>query len=95
MSESNHLRYSALSKKEKAIVKRTTECISLKIKIRRHELGISQEKLSEMLDLSVGTIKGIEQNLRSPSLVTLIRIAKALKMSLSLISDEKAKIAKR
>ncbi len=89
-NKTNHLRYSNLSKQEKNYVTKETKAISNKIKEKRNQLGVSQEQLSEILDLSVGTIKSIEQNIRSPSLVTLIRITRALKMSIFL-SDNKNK----
>lgn len=44
------------------------------IQIYRQKAGMSQEKLAEALDVSVNTIKYIEQGRRLPSLPMLIRI---------------------
>lgn len=38
-----------------------------KIQARRKELGFTQESLAEALDMSPGTIKTIEQGIRTPA----------------------------
>lgn len=59
--------------------------ISMQIQKRRIDLGYTQEELAEILDVSVGTIKTIEQGTRNPSLPMLIRISDALDLKIQLI----------
>lgn len=54
--------------------------ISSKLKAKRLELGITQEYLAELMDVSTETIRFIEQDRRIPSLPMLIRICKVLKL---------------
>lgn len=56
--------------------------MSEKLQAKRHELGLTQEKMAELLDVSPETIRFIEQNRRIPSLPMLIRIAKILKLEI-------------
>ena len=49
-----------------------------KIRIKRRELGYTQEKLAEICDISTGFLGHIENGTRSPSLETLYSIACAL-----------------
>lgn len=46
-------------------------------------MGLTQEGVAEVLDISVNTIKYIEQGRRLSSLVMIIKIAIALKLRLS------------
>lgn len=48
--------------------------------LRKHRLdkGLSQEALAEKADLDSTYISGIERGVRNPSLLSIIRIAKAL-----------------
>ena len=50
--------------------------------IRKHrtEKGLSQEALADKADLDSTYISGIERGVRNPSLLSIIRIAKALGM---------------
>ncbi|QDK43644.1 transcriptional regulator [Bacteriovorax stolpii] len=48
--------------------------MSFKIKVLRVERGLSQEALAEMANVSISTIKFIEQNQRSPSLPMLFKL---------------------
>lgn len=52
-----------------------------KIRVRRHELGLTQEELAEAADFHVNYIGGIERAERNPSLESIIILAKALKQS--------------
>lgn len=51
------------------------------IRIRREALGLSQEALAEKADLDPTYISGIERGVRNPSLLSIVRIAKALGMN--------------
>ncbi|WP_395753942.1 helix-turn-helix domain-containing protein [Prosthecobacter sp.] len=48
--------------------------------IRKHrtEKGLSQEALADKADLDSTYISGIERGVRNPSLLSIVRIAKAL-----------------
>jgi len=52
--------------------------IASAIQNHRQKSGMSQEKLAEVLDVNVNTIKYIEQGRRLPSLPMLIRICKKI-----------------
>ena len=58
--------------------------LSLSIQNRRKKMGFTQESLAEELDVSVNTIKYIEQGRRLPSLIMILRIAQVLKLRLAL-----------
>ncbi len=52
------------------------------IKKLRHELGISQDRLSKMADVTYNTIIKIESGgSQNPTIDTLLKIAKALNVS--------------
>ncbi len=72
--------FSRVPAKELKYVKAEAAQISAKLQKRRHELGLTQEKLAELLDVTPETISFIEQNRRIPSLPMLIRLAKVLKL---------------
>lgn len=59
---------------EKAYVKRRVEAVARRIREMRIQRKLSQEQLAEMTSVSVGTIKCIELNQRSPSLAVLFKI---------------------
>ncbi len=61
--------------------------IGLKIKLLRNKLGISQEKLAELSELSKNSIGAIERGTSSPAIDTLERIAKALGIELKELVD--------
>ncbi len=50
--------------------------------IRKHrtEKGLSQEALADKADLDSTYISGIERGVRNPSLLSIVRLAKALGM---------------
>lgn len=52
-----------------------------KIKIRRYELGLTQEQLAEKADFDVNFIGGIERAIRNLPLTSIIKLAKALKVN--------------
>lgn len=58
-----------------------------KIKTLRNDAGLSQEKLGELTDLDRTYISDIERGKRNPSLKSLEKLAKALKISISDITD--------
>lgn len=61
-----------------------------RVRIRRKACGFSQEKLAELADVSLNTIRRIESKHKSTGLLTYFLIAGALKMPLSelLAADE-------
>ena len=54
-----------------------------KIKQKRQELGLSQEKLGELSKLHRTYISLLERGLKSPTILTTNKIAKALNMNIS------------
>ena len=58
------------------------------MKLRRKQLGISQEKLGELSGLHRTYIGGIEQFLRNPSIESIEKIANALKIDVALLTSE-------
>ena len=54
-----------------------------KIKQKRQELGLSQEKLGELSKLHRTYISLLERGLKSPTILTANKIAKALNMNIS------------
>jgi transcriptional regulator with XRE-family HTH domain len=48
------------------------------VRVRRKELGLSQEKLAEKADLSTVFISRVERGIESPTVDNLLRIARAL-----------------
>ena len=63
--------------------------IARKIKKYRHELGISQDKLSKLADITFHTIAKIESgSTPNPGIETVMKIAKALDVSLDDLTKE-------
>ena len=56
--------------------------IGKRVKIKRKELGITQEKLSELIDVCPSYISEIERGYSIPSLSTVCKIATILQCSL-------------
>lgn len=56
--------------------------IGQKIKLRRQEMGMSQEELAEACDISYSYIGHIERASRNLSLTTAIKLSQVLNMSL-------------
>lgn len=63
-------------------VKSEVARLAKELQARRKERGFTQESLAEKLDVSVGTIKTIEQGLRMPSIPMLIMIARILRLKI-------------
>lgn len=61
--------------------------ISLKIKFEREKRGISQEKLALEAGISRNALWKIESNKVSPTVQTLEKIAQALDMDFSALTD--------
>jgi transcriptional regulator with XRE-family HTH domain len=55
----------------------------LAVRRAREAKGLTQEKLAERADLDSTYISGIERGVRNASLLSLIRLAKGLRISLS------------
>lgn len=58
-----------------------------KIKALRNEAGLSQEKMGELTGLDRTYISDIERGVRNPSLKSLQKLATALKVSISDLTD--------
>lgn len=58
------------------------------MRLRRKELKLSQEKLGELSGLHRTYIGGIEQFLRNPSLASMKKIADALHIDVSLLTNK-------
>lgn len=56
--------------------------IGKRIKIKRKEIGITQEKLSEILDVSPSYVSEIERGTSISSLSTITKISQTLDLSL-------------
>lgn len=62
---------------------KTLERFGDRVRMLRNEAGLSQEKLAELAELHRTYLSGVERGERNPSLVSIARIAKSLKISLS------------
>ena len=52
-----------------------------KIRLLRRQRGLSQEKLAEMIKMDFTSVNELENGKRNPSLKTIHKIARALKVS--------------
>jgi transcriptional regulator with XRE-family HTH domain len=52
-----------------------------KVRMRRHELRLTQEELAEQAGFHVNFVGGIERANRNPSLTSLIKLAEALRLN--------------
>ena len=59
-----------------------------KILTARTELGMTQKQLAEATDLSLRTILAYEKGEKSPRASTMLKLAKALKVSVKFLSDD-------
>jgi transcriptional regulator with XRE-family HTH domain len=57
---------------------RALDLFGQNVRKNRTEKGLSQEALAEKADLDPTYISGIERGVRNPSLLSIVRIAKAL-----------------
>jgi transcriptional regulator with XRE-family HTH domain len=74
---------------EEITVKQMLEQISDRIRTQRKLLGVTQEQLAEYADLSTTHIARIELGNKTPSVRTLLQIAKALNINpADLVSEE-------
>lgn len=77
---------------QQADIKKTLSILAEQIRTRRRHLGLTQEALAELTELSTNYIARIELGLKIPSLGTTIRIAKALDMEVSdILADDNSK----
>ena len=58
-----------------------------RVRLRREELGLSQEEFAFQSGIHRTYVSGIERGVRNPSLTMVERIAKALKMNFSDLLD--------
>jgi transcriptional regulator with XRE-family HTH domain len=52
--------------------------LGLNVRRRREEKGLTQEALAEKANLDPTYISGIERGVRNPSVLSVVRVAKAL-----------------
>lgn len=77
---------------EKVKQLRTEGYIAAQIKMRRQELGYSQQQLADKTGLQKSTIGRIEAGLNSPSLTTLLIILEGLDMDLTIEGRDAATV---
>jgi len=53
----------------------------------REAKGLTQERLGEHAELDPTYISGIERGVRNPSLVSIVRVAQALKITVSALCE--------
>lgn len=70
------------------------ECLGQLLRLRRMELGLSQEKLEELSGLSPKMIGKIERGERIPKLPTLFKITSAMNISLNRLQEDVEKSIK-
>ena len=59
----------------------------LSVRKQREAHGLTQESLAEKADLDQTYISGIERGIRNPSVLSIAKIAKALGVSLSQLTN--------
>lgn len=64
------------------------EGLGRRIRVARHELSLTQEKLSELSSISLSFLGHIERGTRIPSIETLVLIANALNCSLDMLMQD-------
>jgi transcriptional regulator with XRE-family HTH domain len=62
-----------------AVRHRSLRALGLNLRKFRENRGLTQERLGERAELDPTYISGIERGIRNPSLLSLVRIAKALR----------------
>lgn len=68
-----------MTKEENSIVRSFAE----KVRVFREQLGISQEKLAAKANIHRTYIGAVERAEKVPSLITIVKIAKALNVNIS------------
>ena len=61
-----------------AVRHRSLRALGLNLRRLREEKGYTQERLGERAELDSTYISGIERGVRNPSVISLVRVAKAL-----------------
>ena len=54
------------------------------LKVRREQLGVTQEQLAELADVALRTIKALDSGKGNPTVSTLMKLADVLGMELKL-----------
>jgi len=67
---------------------RALKAFGSNLRTERERKKLTQEKLAEKADLDPGYISGIERGIRNPSILSVLRIAKALGTTVSDLSRE-------
>ena len=62
---------------------RSLQCFGKNVRRLRGASGFTQERLADKADLDPTYISGIERGVRNPTLVIIVRLAKALRVPLS------------
>ena len=63
--------------------------LAYKIKFERNKRNLSQEKLAEMTDLGITTIRNIERGIGNITINNLCKIAEVLELDLGILTDFK------
>ncbi|MFP4467204.1 MAG: helix-turn-helix domain-containing protein [Candidatus Goldiibacteriota bacterium] len=66
---------------------RVNVCVGAKIKMLRQTTGITQEQLSESVELSQNFISQLENGKKSPSIESLVKIANVLDVPVSVFFE--------
>lgn len=72
-----------MEKEEKEIL----QVFAANVKSHREALGVSQEKLAEMANLHRTYIGSLERSEKVPSLMTIVKISRALNLKVSQLID--------
>ncbi len=67
----------------KAPLSRPLAAFGLNVRKRRESLDLTQLEAAERADLDPTYISGIERGVRNPSLISIVRVAKALDITVS------------
>lgn len=62
--------------------------LGMNVRRRREEKELTQEALAERADLDPTYISGIERGMRNPSVLSVVRIAKALGITTSKLMEK-------
>jgi transcriptional regulator with XRE-family HTH domain len=67
--------------------KASLEGLGNSVRARRLALGISQEELGQRIQLDRTYVSGVERGVRNPSFIALLKLAKGLNVSLSILLE--------